>query len=70
MIRTSLARPLPIPADDYDRTVLDAFIKAGRDAERITETYARLTAGPLLINQRQVVDDYYRAALRKIGIVL
>jgi hypothetical protein len=68
MIRAAFPKPLPAPATDFDRSVLDAFIKAGRDEAHIREVYRRLTAEPQLMNERRVVDEYFRGALARIGM--
>lgn len=68
MNRVAFVKPMLAPSTDYDRTVLDAFIRAGRDEARIRDVFERLTAEPLLMNQRQVVDGYFAGALARVGV--
>ena len=66
-----LRRPtMPAPTSDFERMVLDTFIGAGRDSDRIVEARQRLVAQPLDDAQAAVVDRCYRFALGRVGVIL
>jgi hypothetical protein len=62
-----LRTPMRAPTTDFDREVLDIFVRAGRNPDLIETAHERLKGRALTAEQLQVVEDYYRGALTTVG---
>lgn len=64
------ARLLPLqvaqPASEFDAEVIHAFVKVGRDEQRLTHIYNRYRSMRLTQEQLTILDERFREASAKL----